>query len=238
MSSNDGFSLPDKKHTAKVQPSNTETWESENQFSALRSDRTIDIETSSITQKTSNGSSLSPSQQDAIAHLLRVCAENNVSINPHLRKAILGEELYDEATCKNSISRESLSKRESLLGSLIASHLTDLEEEGLGETARQVRAKMDALEDTNISIEARVKNGKYAVTVPASSKSGRIETVATSGAVVKMWNKLKGNGGGKEETKVIMDGVNLYLEEGKMYLVLGAPGKYVDKLLLLAAMTS
>lgn len=128
------------------------------------------------------------------------------------------------------MSHETLSRRESLLGSLIASHMTDVEEEGLGETARKVREKMDALENTDISIEARIKDGKYAVTVPVSSNGGRIETVATSGAMVKLAKKMgdmfKGkNKGPKEETKVIMEGVNLYLEEGKMYLVLGAPGK-------------
>ena len=67
------------------------------------------------------------------------------------------------------------------------------------------------------------------MTVPVSSSSGRIETVATSGAMVKLANKVgdmfKGKSKGpKEETKIIMEGVNLYLEEGKMYLVLGAPG--------------
>lgn len=101
-----------------------------------------------------------------------------------------------------------------------------MREESLGETAREVQAKMDALENTNISVEARVKNGKYEVIVPASSKSGVIETVATSGAMVKLAKRISG-GKMKEETKVIMSGVNLFLEEGKMYLVLGAPGEFL-----------
>jgi hypothetical protein len=232
----DGFVAVDKKHTATNQPSQQlEKWQSSNQFSALRSDRNIDVESSTATAHQSNESpaALTPSQQDAIAHLLRVCAENNVAISPHLRKAILGEELYDEATCGNRrVSRESLSKRESLLGSLIASHLTDMMEESLGETAREVQAKMDALENTNISVEARVKNGRYEVIVPASSKSGVIETVATSGAMVKLAKRIRG-GKMKEETKVIMSGVNLFLEEGKMYLVLGAPGEFLLLIVLL-----
>jgi len=153
-----------------------------------------------------------------------------VAINPHLRKAILGEELYDETICRGSITSGSLSRRESLLESLIASHLTDLEEEGLGDTARKVREKMNELEDNTISVEARVKNGKYTVKIPASSKSGTIQTVATGSALIKLVNKVrnlfkKDYEGPKEETKVIMEGVNLCLEEGKMYLVLGAPGK-------------
>ena len=233
----DGFIAVNKKHSGKNQPSQLDKWQSSNQFSALRSDRNIDIESSTVTTQHSNAAAavLTPSQQDAIAHLLRVCAENNVAINPHLRKAILGEELYDEATCGTTrgISKESLSKRESLLGSLIASHLTDLAEESLGETALQVRAKINALENTNISVEARVKNGRYEVIVPGASKSGVIETVATSGAMVKMARRISG-GKVKEKTKVIMEGVNLYLEEGKMYLVLGAPGKsFVECALLL-----
>ena len=69
--------------------------------------------------------------------------------------------------------------------------------------------------------------------VPGASKSGVIETVATSGAMAKMAKRISG-GKVKEETKVIMEGVNLYLEEGKMYLVLGAPGKsFVECTLLL-----
>lgn len=191
-----------------------------------------------ITQHHSNASSrppsnLTPSQQRALSHLLNLCASNNLSINPHLRRAILGEELYDEAACKGRVSRGNISKRESLLGSLIASHQTDLEEEYLSETARRVREKIDELERSDISLEVRVKGGGYAVTVPAASSEKGIETVASTGALMGLARRLgsmltcNGSGGAKQETKVIMDGVNLFLEEGKMYLVLGAPGEMI-----------
>ena len=83
---------------------------------------------------------------------------------------------------------------------------------------------MDALEHSDISLEVRVKEGRYKVTVPVSSKKG-IETVTSSGTLVKLAQRVGGKKGAKEETKVIMDGVNLFLEEGKMYLILGAPDK-------------
>eukprot|EP00804_Cyclotella_cryptica_P015639 CCRYP_003633-RD/>CCRYP_003633-RD protein AED:0.25 eAED:0.25 QI:406/1/0.87/1/0.85/0.87/8/0/1055 len=186
-------------------------------------------------------SNLTPSQQLALSHLLNLCASNNLSINPHLRLAILGEELYDESACKGSaVSRRNLSKRESLLGSLIASRQTDLEAEYLSDTARQVREKLELLERSDISMEVRVKGGGYAVTVPTASSTKGIETVA-SGALMGLAERLRGlltcsgGGGAKEETKVIMDGVNLFLEEGKMYLVLGAPGSGKSTLLKMIA---
>lgn len=228
----DGFVHPDKKHTANSQPEQMEKWKSSNQFSALRSDRQLGVTESAVDQRTSNltSSALSTSQATAISQLLKICAENNVCINENLRKAILGHELYDEATC-GSISRKSMSKRESLLGSLIASHLTDREDE-LGATAHAIRNQMDLMENTDISVEARVKDGKYAVTVPLASKSGGIPTVGNSGAMAKLSKRmgelLQGKDKlAKEETKVIMEGVNLCLEEGKMYLVLGAPGEWL-----------
>jgi hypothetical protein len=235
----DGFTLPSKKHTAQPPTDEMEKWKSENQFSALRSDRNMTDSALNPSNGTEEETSdlphvLSPSQQNALSHLLKICAENNLSINPHLRKAILGEELYNQSICtKNggSLSRTSLSKRESLLGSLIASHLTEVEGEELGQTAREVREKMEVFENTNISIEARVVDGRYEVKLPPSSSKGRIETVASSGALMKLGKRLGDmlicKEKPKEETKVIMEGVNLYLEEGKMYLVLGAPGTYV-----------
>ena len=227
----DGFVHPDKKHTANPEPEQTKKWKSTNQFAALRSDRQLDDTESAADQRASNltSSALSSSQASAISHLLKICAENNVSINEHLRQAILGKELYDEATC-GCVSRKSLSERESLLGSLIASNLTDREDE-LGATAHAIRDQMDLMENKNISVEARVKDGKYAVTVPAASKGGGIPTVGNTGAVAKLTKRmgelLQGKERqAKEETKVIMEGVNLCLEEGKMYLILGAPGEW------------
>ena len=190
------------------------------------------IDASETTQHHSNVSSqqsnLSASQQQALSKLLSICSNNNVPIHPNLRLAILGEELYEESVHKGSVSRDGLSKRESLLGSLVASHQTELEEEYLSDTARKIREKIDLLERNDVSIEARVVDGKYEVRVPVSSKKG-IETVASGGGLVKLAQHIRdmfkgGEQEANEETKVIMEGINLFFEEGKMYLVLGAPG--------------
>jgi hypothetical protein len=93
------------------------------------------------------------------------------------------------------------------------------------------------------AIDVRVKNGSYTVTqtvedIDDSRPEGqprrakqKIRTVQTESPLFKLLNGIfrlltTGRCGDAthKETKVIMEGVNLALDPGKLYLVLGAPG--------------
>jgi len=174
------------------------------------------------------------SKDKAIANLLEIVAQNNISINENLRRAILGEELYNEAECK-AIRRQTFSKRESVLGALVRSH-TDEVSSSATETAiaKEIREMLDKGKGLEKKFELRIKDGSYTVDapkLPSGDKPGEqhIETVTNSGACYKLTQAMKRlttTGKMKQETesKTIMEGVNLVLEEGKMYLILGAPG--------------
>ena len=179
-------------------------------------------------------SEIAESKEKAIANLLEIVAQNNISINENLRRAILGEELYNEAECK-AIRRQTFSKRESVLGALVRSHTDDVSS-SVTETAiaKEIREMMEAGKTLEKKFELRIKDGSYTVdapVLPSGDKPGQqhIETVANSGACYKLtqaMKRLKTTGKLKQETesKTIMEGINLVLEEGKMYLILGAPG--------------
>eukprot|EP00804_Cyclotella_cryptica_P013018 CCRYP_002341-RD/>CCRYP_002341-RD protein AED:0.11 eAED:0.11 QI:152/1/1/1/0.88/0.94/18/731/1289 len=124
-----------------------------------------------------------------------------------------------------------LGQRESLLRSLLASNSAERTAELERSPAKKIRETVEALEDPDISVEVRIKNGGYSVSTNSSESGKGIETVASCGTLTGMIRKFVrmltcACDGKKEEheTKVIMEGVNLLLEEGKMYLVLGAPG--------------
>ena len=173
------------------------------------------------------------SKDKAIANLLEIVAQNNISINENLRRAILGEELYNEAECK-AIRRQTFSKRESVLGALVRSH-TDEVSSSATETAigREFREMMEAGKSLEKKFELRIKDGSYTVDAPVLPSGDKgtqhIETVTNSGACYKLsqaMKRLTTTGKLKQETesKTILEGINLVLEERKMYLVLGAPG--------------
>ena len=172
------------------------------------------------------------SQEKAIKNLLEICAQNNININESLRRAILGEELCDEAENK-AIRRETYTKRVSLLSELVRSHQEEhlLEEET--ELLKDFRSKMERLKRRDTSFEVRIKDGSYKVETPveSSGKAGvqHIATVTNAGCVYRMGQAVRSllaTGSCKQTTEeqTIMEGVNLVLEESKMYLVLGAPG--------------
>jgi len=179
-------------------------------------------------------SEIAASKDKAIANLLEIVAQNNISINENLRRAILGEELYNEAECK-AIRRQTFSKRESVLGALVRSH-TDEVSSSATETAiaKEIREMLDKGKGLEKKFELRIKDGSYTVdapVLPSGDKPGEqhIETVTNSGACYKLTQAMKrltttGKLKQKTESKTIMEGVNLVLEEGKMYLILGAPG--------------
>ncbi len=85
-----------------------------------------------------------------------------------------------------------------------------------------------------VSFECRVMDGSYSVEIPMYNNDGdgegtHIPTVTNAGTGYKLISTLKqfhstGSCQQPYETKVIMKDVNLVFEEGKMYLILGAPG--------------
>ena len=193
---------------------------------------TIELTPSNLQNATSE--QIAASKDAAIANLLEIVAANNIQINENLRRAILGDELYNEAECKTS-RRETFSKRESVLGALVRSHSEEVSA-SITETAigKEIREKLTSVKVKDKSFELRIKNGSYTVTapvLPSDDAPGKqhIATVANSGGgykCVQAMKRLFTTGKIKQltEEKVIMDGVNLALEEGKMYLILGAPG--------------
>ena len=177
------------------------------------------------------------SRDAAIANLLEIVAENNIQIDDHLRRAILGEELYNEtstsSTTTKATRRKSFSKRESVLKALARSHASDVEAEQT-EIAKEVRDQLAKIKRKDASFEVRIKNGSYAVNspvVPLGKAPGQqhIDTVTNTGGIhdlAQAMRRLVTTGKWKQETeqKIIMEDINLVLEEGKMYLILGAPG--------------
>jgi ABC-type multidrug transport system fused ATPase/permease subunit len=184
---------------------------------------------------------LAQSQEKAIQTLLDKCAQNNVSINDNLRRAILGEELFNESENK-VIRRETFNKRQSLLTELVRSrkeseNYDDNENNAAAvddvELMRELRSKYEILKRQNVSFEVRIKDGSYHVDVPMAQegKGGGVQHIATvtnAGVVPRMMtavqNSRKTGSFKTYETKTIVEGINLVLDAGKMYLVLGGPG--------------
>jgi ABC-type multidrug transport system fused ATPase/permease subunit len=188
---------------------------------------------------------------------------NEVDVPDDLRQALLGEtitkEMEDdvEGGAKPNILASLLSSR--------ASELNDMEEGGLMKEIRTVYEKLWG-ENNLRKYECRVVDGSYSVTntfeedidMPsmqrrhaddaAEEEAGppratqRIETVATASPVNKIIGRAirsvytKGHAM-KTETKVIVDDLNVRLEAGKMYLVLGLPGSGKSSLLKIIANT-
>ena len=189
-------------------------------------------------------SELAQSQEKAIKALLDKCAQNNVSINENLRRAILGEELFNES--ENKVNRrETYHKRLSLLTELVKSRqeseisIYDDENNAANASAddvelmRELRSKYEILKRQNVSFEVRIKDGSYKVEVPIAPEGGKggvqhISTVTNAGVVPRMMtavqNSRKTGSFKSYETKTIVEGINLVLDAGKVYLVLGGPG--------------
>jgi ABC-type multidrug transport system fused ATPase/permease subunit len=174
------------------------------------------------------------SKDAAITQLLEICSVNNIEINEHLRRAILGEELFNEAEAK-AIRRETFASRENVLSALCQQQIDDIETSLREDTiTKEIRTKMEQFKISGQSFEVRIKNGSYVVeseVAPSGNAAGKqhIPTVSNAGGFYRLSQSLKrlvstGSMKATTETKTIMEGVNLVLEEGKMYLILGAPG--------------
>lgn len=173
-----------------------------------------------------------------------MCSEQCL-INENLRRAILGEELFNES--ENKVNRrETYHKRLSLLTELVKSRqeseISRYDDENNAaanasaddvELMRELRSKYEVLKRQNVSFEVRIKDGSYKVEVPIAPEGGKggvqhISTVTNAGVVPRMMtavqNSRKTGSFKSYETKTIVEGINLVLDAGKVYLVLGGPG--------------
>lgn len=120
------------------------------------------------------------------------------------------------------------------------------------EVVKFVRETMAKLQTRPPNLQVRVKNGSYQITNyydhdPAQNAAtgGRakqkIATVRSESLIFKLKNLickcLKGELHPHKEVVPILDQINLSLEPGKMYLVLGAPGSGKSSLLKMIANT-
>ena len=172
------------------------------------------------------------SREKAINILLEICAHNNINVDEDLRRALLSQEMNSKV--ENKVDRRSkYDTRQSLLGGLVKSHQEEhlLEEDS--EPIRDLRSKLERAKRHNAPFEVRIKDGSYKVKTPVgpSVEAGRqhIATVANAGCAYRLreaYRRLLATGSCKQvtEDKIIMEGINLVLEGGKMYLILGAPG--------------
>lgn len=153
-----------------------------------------------------------------------------------LKRKVLHEEepeMEDEIT-QSSVLKSFQSERLSLI--------SQFEE---GELMREVRKVFDEAKFTAPSYDLRIVDGKYTVTNYSNDystaaegdeeagnkqKKPHYDTVATS-SFISNWIKrsmyclkTRGKSPRKAQEKVLLDGVNLKFDSGKLYLVLGAPG--------------
>jgi ABC-type multidrug transport system fused ATPase/permease subunit len=133
-------------------------------------------------------------------------------------------------------ARRTVRKRETILGALVRKKKLEQRDERSPEAdiVREISQTIGAAGARSIPFEVRIKNGSYTVKLPvadADEKIGQqfIPTVTNSRALVKIardiWDLVtSGSYQRKTETKSVLEDVNLYLEGGKTYLILGAPG--------------
>ena len=188
---------------------------------------------------------LAASRDAAVAELLGICERSGVTIGPHLRRAILGEEMFDASLASSAESsgrprRSMYAKRESALTFLARRNNESFNDESVtreSDVAAEIRRVVDVANvQRNMSFEVRVRGGSYTVESPVAGGSGKreagtqhIPTVTNVGGFFRCYDAARrlartGTLRKETETKVVMDGINLILEEGKMYLILGAPG--------------
>lgn len=133
-------------------------------------------------------------------------------------------------------TRRTFSKRETIIGALVRRRKLEQRDEISPEAdlIREISKTIGVAGKCSFPFEVRIKNGSYTVKSSAAvigDKVGEqyIPTVTNSMALIKMVRAvydflISGDYHRKTETKSVMDGINLYLEGGKSYLVLGAPG--------------
>ncbi len=133
-------------------------------------------------------------------------------------------------------ARRTVRKRETILGALVRKKKLEQRNESSPEAdiIREISQTIGAVGRRSVPFEVRIKNGSYTVksqVATSAEKIGQqfIPTVTNSRALIKMardiWDVVtSGNYRRETETKSVLEDINLYLEGGKTYLILGAPG--------------
>ena len=158
-----------------------------------------------------------------------------------------------ESTVSKGDSKNVVSS--SVLEEQISKHKLSLAEfENEDALIKEVRELFAKLQFTRDKYDVRITDGAYVVTTKvtkekddcftdeevaggkkrAKENKPHIETITSSNHMLQLMKRLVNgcktgdfSSDTKMEKKVIMEGVNLRLESGKMYLVLGAPGELV-----------
>jgi ABC-type multidrug transport system fused ATPase/permease subunit len=185
-----------------------------------------------------------------------------VDVPDDLRQVLLGEEITKEI--EDDVEGGS---KPNILSSLLSSRASELNDMKDGDLMKEIRTVYEKLWGSNNQrkYECRIVGGSYSVTntfeedvdMPSmhmnhgdavEEEAGppratqRIETVATASPINKVFGRAfksvytKGHAM-RTETKVIVDDLNVRLEAGKMYLVLGLPGSGKSSLLKIIANT-
>ena len=137
-------------------------------------------------------------------------------------------------------ARRTFASRETILGALVRRRKLEQRNECSPEAdiIREIGQTLGMAGKRSHPFEVRIKDGSYSVKLPSveGEKSGNhqqqqfIPTVTNSRTLMKMARAIWGlvTSGryqrSTDETKSVLEGINLYLEGGKTYLVLGAPG--------------
>ena len=137
-------------------------------------------------------------------------------------------------------ARRTFRTRETILGALVRRRKLEQRNESSPEAdiIREIGQTLGVAGKRSHPFEVRIKDGSYSVKLPSveGEKCGNqqqqqfIPTVTNSRTLMKMARAIWGlvTSGryqrSTDETKSVLEGINLYLEGGKTYLVLGAPG--------------
>ena len=138
-------------------------------------------------------------------------------------------------------ARRTFRTRETILGALVRRRKLEQRNESSPEAdiIREIGQTLGVAGKRSHPFEVRIKDGSYSVKLPSveGEKSGSnhqqqqfIPTVTNSQTLMKMARAIWGlvTSGryqrSTDDTKSVLEGINLYLEGGKTYLVLGAPG--------------
>lgn len=165
----------------------------------------------------------SDKNEEAITKMLDICDTNNIDVDEKTRHALRLDQTH---TPPMTSIRRPFSKRETIIGSLVRNRQLERNEPSPeADIIREIDQTVGAAANRTFPFEVRIRDGSYSVKSPVASSGEKvgqqfIPTVTNSGILYRMAQSYKRT----TETKSIMEGINLFLEGGKMYLILGAPG--------------
>jgi len=176
--------------------------------------------------------------QVAILDLLETCKEKDIEIPDQLGSAFmnaLDTSRRERAAAVMSFEDRVLIDKEEYKKAISGSHIVI-----------QAQELMVKLKKKQFDLSVRIRNGHFKYierideTQAAKSTKRQIETVYNGAPVQSLWQKLKRTMKGDFSKKRLvehypMKNINLYFEQGKTYLVLGAPRSGKSSLLKMLA---